>query len=107
MQLRSGTGLATKPWPVLLDHYNKSEFILRFRFSQQYNSAEYLEKIQEFSKRSNMLHIEPSGDNEFLKLTYDINLKEGANADELTKAMGKVDGITEVVLIASKSDIDY
>ena len=50
----------------------KSEFVLRFRFSQQYSSADYLEKIQEHSKRSSMLHIEPSGDNEFLKLTYDI-----------------------------------
>ena len=85
----------------------KSEFILRFRFSQQQSSAEYLEKIQEASKRSNMLHIEPSGDNEFLKLTYDITLREGSTAAAFTKAMGNTEGVDEVVLIASKSDIDY
>jgi hypothetical protein len=85
----------------------KSEFILRFRFSQNVDSAAYLEKIEENSKRSNMLHIEPSGDGEHLSLTYDITLKEGNSAEDLTKAMGAVDGISEVVLIASKSDIDY
>ena len=85
----------------------KSEFILRFRFSQNSDSSTYLEKIEENSKRSNMLHIEPSGDGEHLSLTYDITLKEGNSAEDLTKAMGAVDGISEVVLIASKSDIDY
>lgn len=85
----------------------KSEFILRFRFSQQYSSADYLEKIQEASKRSNMLHIEPSGDNEFLKLTYDITLREGATAEALTQGLNGSEGVSEVVLIASKSDIDY
>jgi uncharacterized membrane protein YhiD involved in acid resistance len=85
----------------------KSEFILRFRFSQQFSSADYLEKIQEHSKRSNMLHIEPSGDSEYLNLTYDITLKEGSTAEDLTRGMGSIDGISEVVLIASKTDIDY
>jgi uncharacterized membrane protein YhiD involved in acid resistance len=85
----------------------KSEFILRFRFLQSADSASYLEKIEEHSKRSNMLHIEPSGDGEHLSLTYDITLKEGNSAEDLTKAMGAVAGISEVVLIASKSDIDY
>ncbi|MBQ60496.1 MAG: hypothetical protein CMQ19_00320 [Gammaproteobacteria bacterium] len=85
----------------------KSEFILRFRFSQEHSSADYLEKIQEYSKRSNMLHIEPSGDSEYLNLTYDITLNEGSSAEDLTKAMGAIDGISEVVLIASKSDVDY
>lgn len=85
----------------------KSEFILRFRFSQQYSSADYLEKINEASKSSNMLHIEPSGDNEFLKLTYDITLREGVSAEVLTQALNGCEGVSEVVLIASKSDIDY
>ncbi len=85
----------------------KSEFILRFCFDQSYNSADYLDKIQEASKRSNMLHIEPSGDGTLLRLTYDITLKEDATAEALTSALGRVDGISEVVLIASKSDVDY
>ncbi|MBE9536643.1 MAG: DUF4956 domain-containing protein [Proteobacteria bacterium] len=85
----------------------KSEFILRFTFGQNYDSSAYLELINEHSKRSNMLHIEPSGDGESLRLTYDITLKEDTTAEKLTKAMGKVEGTSEVVLIASKSDVDY
>jgi hypothetical protein len=85
----------------------KSEFILRFNFDQQHSSAEYLDKIQQFSKRSNMLHIEPSADGTTLKLTYDITLKDSTTAEGLTGALGRVDGISEVVLIASRSDVDY
>lgn len=85
----------------------KSEFILRFTFDQNADSAAYLEIIQEFSKRSNMLHIEPSGDRRTLRLTYDIALKEDTTAEKMTSAMGSVEGISEVVLIAAKSDVDY
>ena len=54
-----------------------------------------------------MLHIEPSGDGGSLQLTYDIVLKEGRNAQELSLAMGALSGCSEVVLIASKHDVDY
>jgi len=85
----------------------KSEFILRFVFDQNFSSASYLEIIQRYAKRSNMLHIEPSGDGQFLKLTYDITLKEDATAEQLTQGFDAVEGTSEVVLIASKSDVDY
>lgn len=85
----------------------KSEFILRFLFDQNANSAEYLDRIQEYAQRSNMLHIEPSGDGRQLKLTYDIILKEGMTAQGLTAALAAVPGVSEVVLIASKADVDY
>lgn len=85
----------------------KSEFILRFCFDQSYDSSGYLEIIQEYGKRSNMLHIEPSGDRKTLRLTYDMSLKEDATAEKMTSALGNVEGASEVVLIASKSDVDY
>lgn len=85
----------------------KSEFILRFNFDQKFSSADYLERIQQHSKRSNMLHIEPSGDGESIKLTYDIVLKEGAMAEKMAQQIEQADGTSEVVLIASKSDVDY
>ena len=62
---------------------------------------------QNHSKRSNMLHIEPSADGNYLKLTYDIILKEGSTAEQMTQELGQVEGASEVVLIASKSDVDY
>jgi uncharacterized membrane protein YhiD involved in acid resistance len=85
----------------------KSEFILRFVFDQNHSSEQYLETINKYSKRSNLLHIEPSGDGNYLSLTYDINLKEGATAEEIAKEIGRGDGISEVALIASKNDVDY
>ena len=85
----------------------KSEFILRFRYNKDSDSAAYLDVINQIAKRSNMLHIEPSGDGNSLQLTYDIVLKEGRTAQELTAAIGELEGLTEVVLIASKSDVDY
>lgn len=85
----------------------KSEFILRFSFDQNHDSAGYLEIIQEFGKRSNMLHIEPSGDRQVLRLTYDISLKEDTTAEMMISALGNIEGASEVVLIAAKSDVDY
>jgi len=85
----------------------KSEFILRFTFDQQKDSAGYLKRIGEFSRRSNMLHIEPSGDSKSLRLTYDIALEKDATAEKLTSALSQVDGVSDVVLIVSKNDVDY
>lgn len=85
----------------------KSEFLLRFTFNQAFDSSAYLEAIQEHGKRSNLLHIEPSADRQSLRLTYDISLKEDTTAEKLTTVFGNTDGVSEVVLIAAKSDIDY
>ncbi len=85
----------------------KSEFILRFTFDQEHDSSHYVDRIQEFSRRSNLLHIEPSGDGQQLRLTYDITLREGMTAENLTRSLGELAGASEVVLIAAKSDVDY
>ncbi len=85
----------------------KSEFILRFAFKKAGSSDTYLSIIERASKQSNLLHMEPSADNELLRLTYDITLKEDISADDLTRDMGGLEGISEVVLIASKQDVDY
>ncbi|MCA8977016.1 MAG: DUF4956 domain-containing protein [Planctomycetes bacterium] len=85
----------------------KSEFILRFTFDQDQDSAGYLDRIAEFARRSNMLHIEPSGDGSSLRLTYDIALRKDQTAEALSAALGRVDGVRDVVLIVSKNDVDY
>lgn len=85
----------------------KSEFILRFTFDQSRDSAAYLEIIKTNAKRSNLLHIEPSGDGQTLKLTYDITLEKDSTPEKLTRALGEVEGTSEVVLIVSKGDVDY
>lgn len=85
----------------------KSEFILRFRFLRSGNSEEYVNIINANCKRSDLLHMEPSGDNSNVSLTYDVALKDDISADDLTQRMGRLAHVEEIVLIASKNDVDY
>ena len=85
----------------------KSEFILRFVFDQSSDSSGYLERIKDASKRSNLLNIEPSGDGQLLKLTYDIQLDKESEAQKFISALSQTAGVSEVILIVSKNDIDY
>jgi len=85
----------------------KSEFILRFRFMRSGDSTGYLEAINAACKRSDLLHMEPSGDNTSVSLTYDVALKDDITADDLTDRMGQLENVEEIVLIASKNDVDY
>ena len=101
------SGLA---WFMHLSNFGamyKSEFILRFVFDQSADSGEYLERIKESSKRSNLLNIEPSGDGQLLKLTYDVQLEKEADAQKFISALSQAPGVSEVILIVSKNDIDY
>ena len=85
----------------------KSEFISRFRFDRSGDSNGYLEAINTTCKRSDLLHMEPSGDNLSVGLTYDVALKDDITAAELTERMGALDDASEIVLIAAKNDVDY
>jgi len=85
----------------------KSEFILRFRFKQNGDSGGYLAAMKEACKRSNLLHIEPSGDGKTMTQTYDIALRDEVGHKTLIEKLDALDGISEVVLIASKNDVDY
>jgi len=85
----------------------KSEFILRFRFLRSGDSTRYVNAIESACKRSDLLHMEPSGDNASVSLTYDVALKDDITADDLTDRLGQLDDLEEVVLIASKNDVDY
>lgn len=85
----------------------KSEFILRFSFDQSKDSSVYLDRIEEGAKRSNLLHIEPSGDGSQLSLTYDIQLEKEASPESFVQSIKDADGVSEVVLVVSKNDVDY
>jgi hypothetical protein len=75
--------------------------------TSSYFLAVYLEKINEFAKRSSVLHLEPSGDGRYLTLTFDIALKGDADTGKFATAIGRADGVSDVTLIASKQDVDY
>ncbi|MDJ0836383.1 MAG: DUF4956 domain-containing protein [Acidobacteriota bacterium] len=85
----------------------KTEFILRFNFDQQSPASNYLDTITQYAGRANMLHMESAAEGRYLNLTYDIVLKSGVPPEELISAMDNLEGTSEVVLIASKNDVDY
>lgn len=85
----------------------KSEFVLRFLFDQESDTSSYLKQIEKFCKRSNVLHLEPSGDGKYLNLTFDINLKPNVDTSVFATAIGNAVGVSDVTLIAAKQDVDY
>lgn len=85
----------------------KSEFILRFRFAQDGETSGYLNALKDLCKRSSLLHVEPSGDDRSLSLTYDVSLREEHSSKDLINAINQLEGASEVILIASKNDVDY
>ena len=87
----------------------KSEFILQFRtVSGDKNiSSEYNKIISNYAKSSTLLHSEASADGKTIKISFDIVMKEDMRQDELISKISNIDGLSEVVLIAAKSDVDY
>jgi hypothetical protein len=63
--------------------------------------------MKESCKRSNLLHIEPSGDGESLTQTFDIALRDEVAHNALIESLDALEHVSEVVLIASKNDVDY
>ena len=87
----------------------KSEFILQFRTLTGNDKAtsEYNKIISNYAKSSTLLHSEASGDGKTVKISLDIVMKESMEQNELISKISNINGLTEVVLVAAKSDVDY
>ena len=86
----------------------KSEFILRFRTAIGHaEKPEHVALIGKYARSSSLLHVEPSGDGQTAKLTMDIIMKPDKDPGKFSAAISQLDGVSEVVLVASKTDVDY
>ena len=86
----------------------KSEFILQFRTKvDDQQKLVYNEIISDFTKTSTLLNAESSGDGKSIKLSFDIVMKEGKSQDKFISDLAKIGAISEVVVVAAKSDVDY
>ena len=86
----------------------KSEFILQLRYKKDNDEkAQYNQIFQEYCSSTTILNSEASGDNESLKLTFDIRLKEDKNLEKFTLELNNTAGVSEVAIVASKNDIDF
>ncbi|MBL4661383.1 MAG: DUF4956 domain-containing protein [Alcanivoracaceae bacterium] len=85
-----------------------SDFILRFYFDKSITSEDsYVDYINSHSDNNALLHMEPSGDNIKLYMTFDVSLKEETDMNNFLSDFSKIDGISEVVLVSAKNDITY
>lgn len=86
---------------------SSSDFILRFYFDKTTDEDGYINYINKHSDNNALLHMEPSGDDKTLYLTFDISLKEEVNMNNFLAEFSKLNGISEVVLVSAKNDITY
>lgn len=84
----------------------KSEFILRFQTASN-NSEAYSATIEQYAKSSELIHVQRSGDHQSNQLTLDVVMKKDVDPTALIEALDKVDGISNILLIASAKDADY
>ena len=68
---------------------------------------QYINLIKKFSNSYTLLSSENSSNGERIKLNFDIVLKEEKDQTELLKELSNIKGISETVIIAAKSDVDY
>jgi len=101
---------------LILHHTNfgsfvKSEFILQFVLEKEKEddstSKKYINLIKKFTKSYTLLSSENSSDGKSIKLNFDLVLKEDEDQTELLRELSKIKGLSEIVIIAAKSDIDY
>lgn len=85
----------------------KSEFILKMRVTNSSGEPIYSSVINEFSKTANILHVEGSGDGNSTLLTFDVIMRNELEPKDFVQSIQQVDGISEVMLVASINDADY
>jgi len=86
---------------------HRSDFVLRFVFDRAGDSAAYRQTLERFARRSHLLQAEPAGDGNSLRLAYDVVLHRGQRAEDLAGALGSTNGVSEVVLLVGKSDVEF
>jgi len=87
----------------------KSELILRFRTSPRASGA-YQQVLDKFTNQANLLQMEPSGDTgeeRTVFMTFDVVMKKEDAVEDMVKELDTVSGLSELKVIASKTDIDY
>ena len=84
----------------------KSEFILQFRYNKfDENAPPYLNILKKFCSSHVLLNSEPSGDNDSLKLTYDIVLKEEMDVNKFIMEISKINNVAEPSIVAAQNDM--
>ena len=87
----------------------KSEIILRFRSSSEAPGL-YQPVLDEFTRYANLLQMDPSGDKDNKRtvlMTFDVVMKKENDIERMVAALDQIEGLSELKVIASKTDVDY
>jgi|TARA_Y100000294_G_C8550107_1_gene334932 uncharacterized membrane protein YhiD involved in acid resistance len=87
----------------------RGELILRFRSTSAATNV-YQALLDEYTKRANLLQIEPSKDDSedrTVLMTFDVIMKRETDINQMVAELAELVGVSEVRAIASKTDIDY
>jgi hypothetical protein len=107
------TGTATISITAFAMHFTKFGaiyklgFIIRFRFHQSAAKEAYIDVLTEACKTVHLLSIEPSGNDQNLMLSYDVEMSRNRSPDQLIESLKKIQDISNLTLITSKNDVDY
>ena len=66
--------------------------------------------LDDFTRHTNLLQIDPSGDKDSERtvfMTFDVIMKKDDVINEMVRALADIGGISELKVIASKTDVDY
>ena len=85
----------------------KNEFMIRFTFDQNHDNGKYLGVLSAYCKRSTALHVGASGKGQIVTTTIDVSLKDIRNLNKFVSALAQSDGVSDVSLVSSKSEMDY
>lgn len=87
----------------------KSEFILQFRIKSgdRKISEDYNKVLSKFTKTQTLLSSEASDDKKTIKVSLDIIMKDDLDQNNLIEEISSIKSLSEVVIIAAKTDIDY
>lgn len=87
----------------------KSEFILQFRIKSgdKKISEDYNKVLSKYTKSQILLSSESSDDKRSIKVSLDIIMKDELEQNSLIEEISLINGLSEVVIIAAKTDIDY
>ncbi len=85
----------------------KNEFILRFTVDQNQDDSGYLDLLNKGSRYATLLQAEPSGKGQLLTVSYDVSLKRNTDTSQFARQLSELAGVSDVRLIASKTDVDY
>ena len=87
----------------------KSEFILQFRIKSgdKKISEDYNKVLSKYTKSQILLSSESSDNKNSIKVSLDIIMKDDLDQNTLTEEISSINGLSEVVIIAAKTDIDY